>query len=170
MQLTGKQIVEREIIKGYCADAIQQQGIDVRVDDIYKVLSDGSALIPMKGKTSKFNTEKIAWHPKHTGASVIHLEPGYYEITLMESCSIPNNAVLNFKTRSSLVRNGMTVYSGQFDAGFNTDAMGCFLEVRFPVTIERGARIAQAAITETAEVGSDDLYNGQWQGDKQRNS
>jgi deoxycytidine triphosphate deaminase len=61
------------------------------------------------------------------------------------------------------------VHSGQFDAGFNTEKMGCFLQVNHPINIEKGARIAQAIVTESYEVMDEDLYNGQWQGDKQRN-
>ena len=69
--------------------------------------------------------------------------------------------------RSSLVRCGAIVHSGQFDAGFKTDAMGCFLQVIRPLHIEEGARIAQAIVFESNDV--ENLYDGQWQGDKQRN-
>ena len=86
----------------------------------------------------------------------------------MESCDIPKDAVLNYKTRSSLVRCGAIVHSGQFDGGFNTDKMGCFLEVLQPILIERGARIAQAVVDESYPVDDDKLYNGQWQNDNQR--
>ena len=46
--------------------------------------------------------------------------------------------------------------------------MGAFLHVIRPITIERGARVAQAIVNESYEVEREDLYEGQWQNDKQR--
>lgn len=160
MQLTGKQIIERGIITNYTDEAVQQQGIDVRLDSISEVGKNG--YIPSNGKT------KIPdYHPiTFSAPNPIRLEVGYYEVTLQEGCEIPKNATLHFKTRSSLVRSGAIVHSGQFDAGFKTDKMGCFLQVIRPIYIEHGARIAQAIVFESADV--ENLYDGQWQGDKQR--
>lgn len=165
MQLTGKQIVETNIITNYTEAAVQQQGVDVRIDSLSKV--GGYGYIPVEGKTELGNRteERISIR---NGKEVFILTPGYYEVTLKEACKIPNNCVLNYKTRSSLVRCGVTVFSGQFDAGFETEAMGCFMEVRHPVRIEPGARIAQAIVCETYPVSEENLYNGQWQNDKQR--
>lgn len=163
MQLTGKQIVERGIITNYDAEkAVQQQGVDVRVDEIFLVTSVG--YVPVKGKT----IPAISIPLKYSDEGTILLSPGYYEVTLLEGCSIPSDAVLNFRTRSSVVRCGGEVRSGQFDAGFHTDKMGCFLKVEIPFTLEKGARIAQAVVTESYPVDDESLYNGQWQGDKQR--
>ena len=173
MQLTGKQIIERGIISNYVEEGIQQQGVDVRVAKIIKLhphLDSKAGYVPVEGKTKiggdwqevQPSVRPLAENPKPS----FMLSPGYYEVTLMESCKMPANAALHYMTRSSLVRNGATVYSGQFDGGFETDAMGCYLEVRQPLIIEVGARIAQAIVNETYEV--ENTYNGQWQGDKQR--
>lgn len=89
------------------------------------------------------------------------LSPGYYEVSLMEGCNIPSNCALLFKTRSSLVRSGVIVHSGLFDAGFRTKKMGCFIQVCETVRIEKGSRIAQAIVLESNEV--DKLYNGRYQ-------
>lgn len=161
MQLTGKEIIRRGIITNACEDGVQQQGIDVRLENIYKTSPNG--YVPAHGKTKVNNHSQV-----HCVEGVYNLSPGYYEVDLMEGCEIPNDAVLNFKTRSSLVRNGAIVHSGQFDAGFKTDRMGCFLHVINNISIEKGARIAQAIVTETHEVADCDSYNGQWQGDCQR--
>lgn len=170
MQLTGKQIVERGIVTGYCKDAIQQQGIDVRVESIREVSVENELCeirwgeVPEKGKTLlPFYKEVELEDNKYC------LFPGYYDIELMESCDIPSNATLHYKTRSSLVRCGAIVHSGQFDAGFKTDNMGCFLHVINPIVIEKGARIAQAIVFESDDVKSEHMYNGQWQNDIQRN-
>lgn len=163
MQLTGKEIIKRGIIYGTCPEGVQQQGIDVRISNIFKTTPGG--FVPVTGKTFVPHTSPV---PESGGVYV--LSPGYYEVELVEGCVVPNNCVLNFKTRSSLVRNGAIVHSGQFDAGFKTDHMGCFLQVNNYMSIEKYARIAQAIVTESYDVNESDLYNGQWQGDCQRKS
>lgn len=172
MQLTGQQIVCRNIVTNVCEDGIQQQGVDVRIDKVFRVIGD-EGLVPVKGKTIRPDYMEIKSELTIWGNGIVsdyfHLEPGWYEVELLEGCNIGNTEVLNFKTRSSLVRCGAIVHSGQFDAGFNTEKMGCFLQVNHPINIEKGARIAQAIVIESYEVMDEDLYNGQWQGDKQRN-
>ena len=158
MQLTGKEIIQQGIVFNYDQEkAVQQQGVDVRVDNIYRLIGNGhisnKSIIPSRQVMPSFEGMFI-------------LDPGYYEIDLMEGVNVPNNATLHFKTRSSLVRCGAIVHSGQFDAGFNTENAGCFLHVIRPVTIERGSRIAQAIVFTSNEV--ENLYDGQFQNDKQR--
>lgn len=159
MQLTGKQIVERGIVRNHCEAGVQQQGVDVRVESI-SVLH-GYGIIPEQGKTTLPQTTKL---PDFNGRWV--LTPGYYELELAEGITMPNDAALYFKTRSSLVRSGAIVHSGQFDAGFSTEKAGCFLQVLMPITIEVGARVAQAIVHTSDPV--ENTYNGQYQGDKQR--
>lgn len=159
MQLTGKQIIERGIVSNYIPEAIQQQGVDVRVANIKELLGVGE--VPAHGKTVL---------PNYVDANIDGdkwvLRPGYYEVELMEGIHMPNNAALVYKTRSSLVRCGATVESGQFDAGFDTSKAGCFLIVHRTIIIEKEARIAQVIVHESAPVTN--TYEGQFQGDKQR--
>lgn len=159
MQLTGNQIIKRGIVSNYCDEAIQQQGVDVRVANIKELI--GTGMVPAEGKTKL---------PSYIDAAMDGdrwiLPPGYYEVELMEGIHMPNNAALVYKTRSSLVRCGAIVESGQFDAGFDTDKAGCFLIVHRSIIIEKGARIAQVIVHETTPV--DNTYDGQFQGDKQR--
>lgn len=159
--LTGKEIIKNGIITNYCEEGIQQQGVDLRIKCIRRVNGSSISLIPKEGKTQLPDYDE--WNG---GSDKFCLSPGYYEVEFMEGCIIPKNGAMWLKTRSSLVRCGATVHSGQFDAGFNTENVGCFLEVRFNMDIERGARIAQAILFTSNDV--DNLYNGQWQGDVQR--
>lgn len=165
MQLTGKEIIDFGVIQNYCEKGIQQQGIDVRVEDIYMLdrLTPG---VVSSGDKKTVLPNRVKLNP--TDGDKYYLAPGYYELDLMEGCKIPNNMTLQFKTRSSLVRCGALIHSGQFDAGFETTQMGCFLQVLIPVTIEKHARVAQALVYQTNEVNKESLYNGQWQNDKQR--
>lgn len=159
MQLTGKEIIEKGIITNHCDEGVQQQGVDVRLDRVFAVISGGK--VPKEGKTRPAQTVETS--PTY---GTYCLTPGYYEVTFKEGCNIPNNATLHFKTRSSLVRCGALIHSGQFDAGFHTDKAGAFLQVLMPIEIEPGARVAQALVFTSNEV--ENLYDGQWQGDKQR--
>lgn len=165
MQLTGKQIIERNIIVGAVEEGIQQQGVDLRVKEIRQVSEKASAYIPKQGKSIIPTTFPIDLYDDKSYV----LKPGYYEVEFEEGCDIPRNATLHVKTRSSLVRCGSQCYSGQFDGGFKTNNMGCFLHVILPISIDKGARIAQVLVFESYPVDDDHMYNGQWQGDKQRN-
>lgn len=164
MQLTGKQIVEKGIVIGACEEGIQQQGVDVRLARVYRVNEIGG-FVPATGKTQTPYAIEVT-----CPNGVYDLPAGYYEVTFEEGCIIPANCAMYFKTRSSLVRCGAEIRSGQFDGGFETDKMGAFLKVELPIRIEKGARVAQAIINETYTVEKEYLYDGQWQGDKQRNS
>lgn len=162
-QLTGKQIIERGIVKNYVPEAIQQQGVDVRVHKVYSLAEMG--MVPAQGKTLlPTRVEFPAIQGESTPRWV--LEPGYYELDLMEGIDMPSNAALYFKTRSSLVRCGAIIESGQFDAGFKTDRAGCFLIVHRHMVLEQGARVAQAIVHTSENV--ENTYNGQFQADQQR--
>lgn len=170
MQLTGKQIVQESILTNYCEEGIQQQGIDVRVARIGMVRKGHIAsednpigIIPAHGKTKLPHTQ---WLDLEHAEHGLLIPPGYYEIEFIEGCNIPNNRVMYFKTRSSVVRCGGEVRSGQFDAGFKTERMGAYLKTELPLVIEYGARLAQVVINESSPV--ENTYEGQFQGDKQR--
>lgn len=169
MQLTGKQIVERGILQNVCVNGIQQQGIDVRVIDIERVdaCDNLCGFIPATGKTLTPVVTPINLQTSYD-STFWELKPGYYEVTFEEGCKIPADCAMYFKTRSSLVRCGAEIRSGQFDGGFETDHMGAFLKVELPIKIEKGARVAQAIINETYPVEQEYLYDGQWQRDNQR--
>lgn len=169
MQLTGKQIIDQKIISNCCEEGVQQQGIDVRVIDVKEVQDWG--FIPQHGKTRKCSVVPIETETLEMNTGTVEawkLPTGYYEVTFEESCNIPANAVLHYDARSSLVRCGGKIFSGQFDGGFHTDHMGAFMELAKPIIIEKGARIAQARVEETYPVDEENLYDGQWQNDKQR--
>lgn len=169
MQLTGKQIVERGIIKagnGQPLDdeCIQQQGVDVRVAKIYKVDIYNPGKIPAEGKTRLPKNGGEARRDESGEVKTYWLDPGYYEVVLDASCKIPNNIAGYFKSRSSVVRCGGDIRSGQYDAGFETDTCGCFLKVEIPMVIEVGARVAQFICYESEPV--ENTYDGQYQNQK----
>ena len=121
MQLTGKEIVQEGIITNYDSEnAIQQQGVDVRLMKVNRFVGHGH--IPAFGKTILPKYEEIVpethvdtYDVEHR---IWHLPKGYYEVVMMEGCKTPANRVFDLKSRSSLVRCGAQIVCGQFDGGF----------------------------------------------------
>ncbi len=93
------------------------------------------------------------------------LEPGTYDVTMNEGCNISGNRTAMVRQRSSLLRNGAIIASSIFDPGFNTDNIGTVMIVTNRIFIEKDARVAQMYFHENNEG---ELYDGQFQNDKQR--
>lgn len=181
MQLTGRQIIQEGIITNYCEEGIQQAGVDLRLKQVNALCGEGC--VPREGKTvlpeyleikDRYpNTEQNRSYAIYNGPSgenlvAWRLNPGYYEIILEEGCKMPNNRAMTFVQRSSLHRCGCIIRGSQFDPGFETEHMGTFIQVFHPVIIEKGARVCQTLVMETAEVAAEDLYAGQFAFDRQR--
>lgn len=97
------------------------------------------------------------------------LEPGVYDFVMNEGCKIPDNRVAFIKQRSSLMRNGTIMQSSVFDPGFETEFIGSYCVVNLPIFIEKNARVSQIYFHECESLDKEDLYNGQFQKDSQRN-
>ena len=135
------------------------KGVNVFYDREFKI-----------GKVLKDRTELTTYTPHPLinldGAHGWLLYAGVYDITFNEGCKIPSNRVAFIKQRSSLYRNGTTINSPVFDPGFETEFMGTLMYVHETIFIEENARVAQIYFHECEAA---ELYDGQWQGDKQRN-
>jgi deoxycytidine triphosphate deaminase len=146
-----------------------QVGYDLSLKSVQVVgaYSDGDKI----GKVLKDKTELTTYKPIETiqldGNTGWLLYRGVYDITFNEGCEIPDNRVAFIKQRSSLYRNGAIINSPVFDPGFKTENMGTLLYVFEMIFIEKDARVAQIYFH---ECDSAEMYNGQWQNDKQRNS
>lgn len=157
--LNGKELVSKNIITKVPLENIQQHGIDLNVIDIIRL--HGNGVVSKERKTVLGESERQSpidgyWH----------LQPGTYEVVFEQGCNIPSDQMLLIRQRSSMLRNGTILHSSVFDAGFKTDNMGTVMIVTIPIYIEVGARIAQIYNHQCTEV--ENLYNGQWQNDKQR--
>lgn len=168
--LTGKELYESGMLIGALEGNTQQQGVDIRIDRVSKVT--GLGVIPVEGKTSLPSYEEIQplkFHNKQTG-KYVHgwmLPTGVYEIEFIEGVNVGPNYCMKPLTRSSLVRCGARIDSGLYDAGFHTEKAGAMLYVSNNILIEKGSRVAQIVCLESNDV--ENLYNGQFQEDKQRN-
>ena len=157
--LNGKEMVSRGIITHVPLDNVQQHGIDLNLIEVQRLR--GCGLIPKEGKTQL--PEYVTIDPID---GVWHLHPGVYSITFEQGCRIPKDTMLLIRQRSSLLRNGGILHSSVFDAGFETSYIGTVMVLHHEVKIEVGARIAQIYNHDCLPV--ENLYNGQWQNDKQR--
>lgn len=146
--------------------AVQRVGTSL-ANNPYNVSKGGKI-----GKILKDKTELTTYTPVDTinldGVEGWLLYQGAYDITFWEGCKIPSNRTAFIKQRSSLYRNGAIVNSPVFDPGFETDYMGTIMYVFETIFIEKDARVAQ--IYFHASTNTDVIYDGQWQGDKQRNT
>lgn len=168
--LNSREILEQKIINGPIdEDMIAQVGIDLRVIEIKRVF--GGGVIPQNGKTKLGRKETVKRQDGkqiNLQNAVWVLQPGAYDVTLEQGCDIPSDKVLLIRQRSSLLRNGTILHSSVFDPGFKTKNIGTVMIVNNPIAIEYRARIAQAYIHPCNEVAKEDLYDGQFQQDKQR--
>lgn len=163
-QILDEGLLKLEHSKGKPA----QVGFDLTVKQVNKVGNRGVD-VPKIGKVLKDKTELTNYTPHGImnldGVTGWLLHEGVYDLTFNEGCKIPANRVAFIKQRSSLYRNGAIINSPVFDPGFETDHMGTLLYVHATIFIEQDARVAQIYFH---ECESAELYNGQWQGDKQR--
>lgn len=164
MMLNVQQIIEKGLLKLENSKGKPAQiGYDLSVKEIKKL--DGQGFV-LKNKTELPFYDNIETTVSLDGENGWDLDPGYYEVTFWEGCKIPNNYVGLIRQRSSMLRNGSLLHSSVFDPGFETNEMGSFIAVFHPVFIEKDARIAQIYFHECTPV--EEVYNGQFQNDKQR--
>ena len=170
--LNAQQILDEGLLKlEHTQGKPAQVGYDLTLKQVNKVGTSSHGTIPKKiGKVLKDKTELTDYTPyplmNLDGVTGWLLYKGVYDITFNEGCKIPSNRVAFIKQRSSLYRNGTIINSPVFDPGFETEFMGTLMFVHETLFIEENARVAQIYFHECQPA---ELYNGQWQNDKQRN-
>jgi deoxycytidine triphosphate deaminase len=167
--LNAQQILDEGLLKlerTYGKPA--QVGYDLSLKAVNKI---GVKVVDGKiGKVLKDKTQLTTYKPYEMinleGAHGWLLYEGVYDVTFNEGCKLPSNRVAFIKQRSSLYRNGTIINSPVFDPGFETEFMGTLMYVHETIFIEENARVAQIYFH---ECQSAEMYDGQFQGDKQRN-
>jgi len=169
--LNVKQILDEGLLKlEHSKGKPAQVGFDLTLKQVNEIGVRSSHSPSVKiGKVLKDKTELTAYTPyglmNLDGVSGWLLYQGVYDITFNEGCKLPANRVAFIKQRSSLYRNGTIINSPVFDPGFETEFMGTLMYVHKTIFIEENARVAQIYFHECEAA---ELYDGQWQGDKQR--
>jgi deoxycytidine triphosphate deaminase len=170
--LNAEQIIEQGLIKTENSKGKSAQvGYDLSAKSVNKI-GHPSTPEPAIGMVLKDKTILNTYTPVETktidGVEGWLLYPGAYDITFHEGCKIAANRVGMIRQRSSLLRNGAIIASSIFDPGFETDNMGTIMIVTATIFIEKDARVGQMYFHECDEVDEENLYNGQFQNDKQR--
>jgi deoxycytidine triphosphate deaminase len=164
--LNADQIVQQGLLKLEQSKGKKAQvGYDLSLQSVNKIGHVGYVLRDKTKLAAYEPIEKI----QLDGYTGWLLHPGAYDITFWEGCDIPSNYVGLIRQRSSMLRNGTVLHSSVFDPGFSTEFMGTVMVVNETIFIEENARVAQIYFHTCEEVAQENLYNGQWQGDKQRN-
>jgi deoxycytidine triphosphate deaminase len=171
--LNAEQILEQGLIKTeFSKGKPAQVGYDLSAKSINAIGKDEFNSKPNIGMVLKDKTILNNYTPVETkridGVEGWLLYPGAYDITFHEGCKIAANRVGLIRQRSSLLRNGAIIASSVFDPGFETENMGTIMIVTATIFIEQDARVGQMYFHECDGVAEENLYNGQWQNDKQR--
>ena len=158
--LNAKEIEkENLIVLDNAMGKFAQVGYDLSIKSISKLKGGGKVL---KDKTVVNDLEEVLYNGFDNGW---WLDPGTYDVTCNEGCDIAANRTAMVRQRSSLLRNGAIIASSIFDPGFKTSNIGTVMIVTERIFIEKNARIAQMYFHENSEG---ELYDGQFQNDKQR--
>ena len=168
--LNADQIVEKGLLKLEQSKGKKAQvGYDLSLQTVKQIRQNPQDKIGvvLKDKTNLADYTNVE-KKQLDGSTGWLLYPGTYEITFWEGCKLPSDYVGLIRQRSSLLRNGTIIHSSVFDPGFETEFMGCVMRVNETIFIEEDARVAQIYFHQCEEVDQENLYNGQWQNDKQR--
>lgn len=169
--LNGKELIEKEIIVGPIEDTnIAQHGVDLNLIKIESIdhRSRGGVFEKQKTRIADYKVVQYSEYKEEGNKVGWLLEPGTYAITFAQGCNIPKDFMLLIRQRSSMLRNGTSIHSSVFDAGFKTDNIGTIMIVTHQIFIEYNARIAQVYGHDCLPV--ENLYDGQFQNDSQRSN
>ena len=136
-----------------------QVGYDLTLKEVKKI--NGGAV--MANATDVTPYTPITPFTSPTGKIIFKLEPGTYSLTFEQGCKLDSNHTAFIRHRSSVLRCGGIITSGVYDPGFEVDEMGAVLIATKEMVIEKGARVAQIILFENTSA---ELYNGQWQKNK----
>jgi len=163
MKINPKYILEQKIVfsaSGQPAidveNQLQQNGIDLRLAKAEKVV----------GIHEMYIDKKKDHRPDFIEMQVVNncyvFEPGFqYALTFMEDVKVPSGMCAMVIHRSSLNRFSGSIFSGLYDAGFNSDGgCGALFRPVIRTKIEIGTRVAQIVFDKAEEAS---LYNGQYQ-------
>lgn len=131
----------------------QPNAVDLRLDKVFKILPTVFEISNDHKKHRQI--EEIV--PDEEG--YFNLEPGSYEVTFNNDVTISGGECGWTVLRSTLLRNGCTLFSGIFDAGF-CGKIGSVLHVNVgPLKIKKDTRVAQFVLFD-AETSH--LYSGSY--------
>lgn len=135
-------------------------GFDLRVGALYTI--KGTGFLGVTERETPQMEEVIAYSLSEIKA--FKLEPNvYYVAKTIERVNTPADIAILFRSRSTLYRSGVALFTGNVSPGYNGELNFGIMNLRNEsFTLEMGARMVHAMFYQvTGETG---LYRGQWQG------
>jgi len=172
-----KLVKERNLVENLSERELKNPegaGFDLRIGEIYQ-FNPKFKIQNSKSKTQKpksflginerktADVELIAKYNPAKRTSFTFKPGSYYLMKTIEKVNTPENILILFRSRSTLFRSGMTLYTGTCSPGYCGElTFGIGNSGPVEVKIELGARVAHAMFFEVK--GKTNLYRGQWQG------
>jgi len=155
--VSGKKIVEMGVVEGLrnIDEQVQPAGVDLTLSRVEILTERGE--ISVESQFSK-------------GVNVLpnkgfyELPQGSYRVTYYEIVNIPAGYIGLLLPRSSLLRNGATIYTAVWDPGYRGRGMGLMVVFnRQGIRIAEDARVAQLILLSAED--STGLYKGRFLGE-----
>ncbi len=137
---------------------IQPNGVDIRVAEIQSITGIGEISTDGKKIADRAEVEPVS----RQGTQFYDLTPGEYIVVYEETVRIPEDSIGFVFPRSSLIRNGVMLYTAVWDAGYEGKGEG-LLKVDSRIRIEPESRIGQLVL---ANAETEELYDGSYQGER----
>lgn len=155
-------MVEMGVVEGLRSveEQVQPAGVDLTLEKIEVLVEEGE--ISVEPRVSK----GLNIIPK---AGFYELPQGSYRVTYHEIVNIPAGYLGLLLPRSSLLRNGATIYTAVWDPGYKGRGMGLMVVFnRQGIRIAEEARVAQLILLSVKD--STELYKGRFLGENISNA
>ena len=120
-------------------EQLQPNGFDLTLREVGGLVSPGS-MGTEDGQRELADTETLAFGPDNW----LHLNPGPYLITFNEVVNLPLDLMALGRTRSSLLRSGVSVHTAVWDAGYRGRSQALLVVHHHQgYRLQRGARLMQ---------------------------
>jgi dUTP pyrophosphatase len=141
-------------------DQLQPNGFDLTLASVHRHVG--------RGTVGLNNTERVLANLEPLEFDIdgfVNLDPGIYHVTYNEIVALPLDAMALGRPRSSLNRNGVTIHSAVWDAGYEGRSTS-LLHVVNPAgfRVRREARILQLVFI-TLNIAVESGYSGIYQGE-----
>ena len=141
-------------------EQLQTNGFDLSLKEVSRFRSSGSiGEDPQQRELS--DTEPLAFGPD----GWLHLPPGPYLVTFNEIVNLPLDLMALGLPRSSLLRSGVSLHTGVWDAGYRGRSQA-LVSIQNPAgfRLQQGARLMQLVFFYLARP-VDQGYTGRFQGE-----
>ena len=129
---------------------LQPNGFDLTLREVARLTSAGSMGAAPDQRTLS-ETDKLEFGPDHW----LHLAPGSYLITFNEIVNLPLDFMTLGRTRSSLLRSGVSIHTAVGDAGYRGRYQALLVVHLAPgYWLQKGARVMQLVFVRLAQAVS----------------